>query len=133
MFNKNKTHMTTKQKYAVILGNLGNTCDRFLSSGYKDVPGRDELLDQAAAIDGVTGIELVATWDITRETAPHMKKMLDAIIDDKRQFLQSLAEIDPKRLIPSRRDFLAAIDVVSQADFSDRTLQVIAELKAKSP
>lgn len=68
--------MTTKQKYAVILGNLGNTCDRFLSSGYKEVPERDELLDQAASIEGVTGIELVATWDITRETASHMKKML---------------------------------------------------------
>ena len=68
--------MTTKQKYAVILGNLGNTCDRFLSSGYKEVPGRDELLDQAASIEGVCGIELVATWDITRETVSHMKKML---------------------------------------------------------
>ena len=29
--------MPTKQKDAVILGNLGNTCDRILSSGYKEV------------------------------------------------------------------------------------------------
>ena len=25
-----------KRKYSIILGNLGNTCDRFLSSGYKE-------------------------------------------------------------------------------------------------
>ena len=24
------------RKYSIILGNLGNTCDRFLSSGYKE-------------------------------------------------------------------------------------------------
>lgn len=69
--------MTTKQNYSVILGNLGNTCDRFLSSGYKEVADRDTLLDQAASIEGVTGIELVGTWDITRETASAMKKKLE--------------------------------------------------------
>ncbi|MCK5673911.1 MAG: hypothetical protein KAH95_11080 [Spirochaetales bacterium] len=42
--------------YSIILGNLGNTCDRFLSSGYKEV-----LLKQASEIDGVKGVELVST------------------------------------------------------------------------
>lgn len=51
-------------KYSVILGNLGNTCDRFLSSGYKDQPGKEEMIRQAAAIEGVQGIELVGGWDI---------------------------------------------------------------------
>ena len=51
-------------KYSVILGNLGNTCDRYLSSGYKDQPGKEEMIRQAAAIEGVQGIELVGGWDI---------------------------------------------------------------------
>ncbi len=54
-------------KYSIILGNLGNTCDRFLSSGYKDELPKETLLRQAAEIDGVTGVELVGTWDVTSE------------------------------------------------------------------
>ncbi len=52
-------------KYSVILGNLGNTCDRFLPTGYKTVPEKREMIRQAAAITGIAGIELVGTWDIT--------------------------------------------------------------------
>lgn len=59
-------------KYSVILGNLGNTNDRFLSTGYKDQLPKEEMIRQAAAIEGVTGIELVGTWDITRDNAKHM-------------------------------------------------------------
>ena len=54
-------------KYAIILGNLGNTNDRFLSSGYKDQPTKEEMIKRAAAIEGVEGVELVGTWDITAE------------------------------------------------------------------
>jgi xylose isomerase len=32
------------RKYSVILGNLGNTCDRFLSSGYKEPADSDAVL-----------------------------------------------------------------------------------------
>lgn len=64
------------RKYAVILGNLGNTCDRFLSSGYKEQPSKEEMVRQAASIPGITGIELVGTWDITRENASAMKALL---------------------------------------------------------
>jgi xylose isomerase len=60
----------------VILGNLGNTCDRFLSTGYKDQPPKEEMIRQAAAIPGVTGVELVGTWDITRENVDQMGSLL---------------------------------------------------------
>jgi len=63
--------------YSVILGNLGNTCDRFLSSGYKDVASKEELIRQASEIEGVRGIELVGTWDVTLDNAGEMKDMLD--------------------------------------------------------
>jgi len=63
-------------KYSVILGNLGNTCDRFLSSGYKDQPPKAEMYRQAAAIPGVTGVELVGTWDVTRENVEEVGGLL---------------------------------------------------------
>lgn len=66
----------SKRKYSVILGNLGNTCDRFLSSGYKDQPTKAEMLTKAAAIENVSGVELVGTWDITSENVKEMKSML---------------------------------------------------------
>ncbi len=63
-------------KFAVILGNLGNTCDRFLSSGYKDQPSKEQMLKRAAAIEGVEGIELVGTWDITADTVDEVGGLL---------------------------------------------------------
>ena len=63
-------------RYAVILGNLGNTNDRFLSSGYKEQPPKEEMIRRAAEIEGVTGIELVGTWDITRDNAAHIGSVL---------------------------------------------------------
>ena len=48
-----------EKKYAIILGNLGNTCDRFCSTGYKDNPDTVEMLNAAASIEGLTGVELV--------------------------------------------------------------------------
>lgn len=64
-------------RYSVILGNLGNTRDRFLASGYKDVPPTRELLRQAAEIEGVTGIELVGTWDVTVDTVDEVGSLLE--------------------------------------------------------
>ncbi|MEN8255241.1 MAG: sugar phosphate isomerase/epimerase family protein [Verrucomicrobiota bacterium] len=63
------------KKYSVILGNLGNTCDRFCHS-YKESPGTMQMLEQAVAIPHVEGIELVGTWDVSVETAGEMKKAL---------------------------------------------------------
>ena len=62
--------------YSVILGNLGNTCDRFLPTGYKDVRPKAEMIDQAAAIPGITGIELVGSWDITEDNLPEVRAKL---------------------------------------------------------
>ena len=65
-------------KYSVILGNLGNTNDRFLSTGYKDQPPKEEMIREAADIEGVSGIELVGTWDITPDNADQMASVLKA-------------------------------------------------------
>ena len=64
-----------KRNYAAILGNLGNTCDRFCS-GYKENPTTMEMLKQAAGIPGVSGIELVGTWDIRPDNVREMKQTL---------------------------------------------------------
>lgn len=63
------------RQYSVILGNLGNTRDRFCG-GYKDNPDTLTMLSQAAAIPHVEGIELVATWDIHPNNVAQMKKAL---------------------------------------------------------
>ena len=69
--------MTMQRDYSVILGNLGNTRDRFCP-GYKDNPDTMDMLKQAAAIPHVTGIELVGTWDIRPDNA---KEMQQALVD----------------------------------------------------
>lgn len=63
------------RKYAMILGNLGNTRDRFCSS-YKDNPSSADMLKQAAKIPYVSGIELVGTWDISPDNVNEMKQAL---------------------------------------------------------
>ncbi|OJU98409.1 MAG: xylose isomerase [Verrucomicrobia bacterium 61-8] len=68
-----------KNRYSVILGNLGNTCDRFLSSGYKEILPKPEMIRKAAAIPGIEGIELVGTWDITESNAREIKADLDGV------------------------------------------------------
>ncbi len=52
-------------KYSVILGNLGNTCDRFLASGYKQQLPKADMIKLAASIPGIQGLELVGGWDVT--------------------------------------------------------------------
>ena len=64
-------------KYSIILGNLGNTCDRFLSTGYKEQLSKEELIRQAGEIDGVEGVELVGTWDVTPENTDEIGELLD--------------------------------------------------------
>jgi len=63
-------------KYSIILGNLGNTCDRFLSTGYKEQPSKAVMIKQASEIPGVTGVELVGTWDITPKNADEIGELL---------------------------------------------------------
>lgn len=64
-----------KRKYSVILGNLGNTRDRFCS-GYKENPDTLTMLERAAKIPHVEGIELVGTWDIRPDNVGQMKQAL---------------------------------------------------------
>ncbi len=64
-----------ERKYAMILGNLGNTRDRFCS-GYKTNPSTTEMLQQAVHIPHVTGVELVGTWDIDEKNAQEMQRQL---------------------------------------------------------
>ncbi|PAW78324.1 MAG: hypothetical protein B9S32_07280 [Verrucomicrobia bacterium Tous-C9LFEB] len=68
--------MNSKNHYSVILGNLGNTCDRFLPTGYKEVSAKRELIRQAAAIPGIEGVELVGTWDITEKNCDEVRGWL---------------------------------------------------------
>ena len=68
--------MPTK-KFSVILGNLGNTCDRFLPTGYKEVPPKSELIRQAAGIVGISGVELVGKWDVTEKNIAAAQEWLD--------------------------------------------------------
>jgi len=65
-----------ENRYAIILGNLGNTCDRFCSGGYKDNPDTMTMLKAAASIDGVSGVELVGTWDIRPDNVDDMARAL---------------------------------------------------------
>lgn len=65
-----------KSRYSVILGNLGNTCDRFLPSGYKEKIPKEDMIWQAAKIPGIQGLELVGTWDITKDNVKVMKRLL---------------------------------------------------------
>ncbi len=63
-------------KYSIILGNLGNTCDRFCP-GYKSNPPSETMLDLAVKhIPQIQGIELVGTWDIHSGNVKDMKSRL---------------------------------------------------------
>ncbi len=63
-------------KYSMILGNLGNTCDRFCK-GYKSNPTSEEMLELAVKkIPLIKGIELVGNWDIRKDNVKDMKKRL---------------------------------------------------------
>ena len=70
--------------YSVILGNLGNTCDRFLSSGYKDQPSKEAMLKQASEIQGIKGVELVGSWDITESNVEEIGNLLDQQMKEPR-------------------------------------------------
>jgi len=66
---------TVLRRYAAILGNLRNTRDRFCG-GYKENPSTMEMLQRAASIPHVTGIELVGSWDIRPNNVKEMKMAL---------------------------------------------------------
>ena len=65
------------ERYAVILGNLGNTRDRFLSEGYKTDQRKEDLWRQVGEMPEVKGIELVGTWDIDGKNWKEVKRNLE--------------------------------------------------------
>ena len=65
-----------QHRYSVILGNLGNTCDRFLPTGYKEQTPKSEMIRLAGSIDGIKGLELVGGWDVTPENADELHRMM---------------------------------------------------------
>lgn len=67
---------TAANRYSVILGNLGNTRDRFMGCGYKTARPTSDLIAEAATIKGLTGLELVSSWDITTDNQKQIGKLL---------------------------------------------------------
>ena len=84
-----------QRKYSVILGNLGNTCDRFLPSGYKDQPVKEIMFKQAVSIPDVSGIELVGEWDITTKNVKEIKKWFQ---DNNKQCASIIPEQFSKKI-----------------------------------
>ncbi|MCL2034801.1 MAG: sugar phosphate isomerase/epimerase [Oscillospiraceae bacterium] len=64
-------------KYSVILGNVGNFSDRYMTCGYQKEYTLEELFDRVKSIKGVTGVELVGTWHITPDNAKRVKENLE--------------------------------------------------------
>jgi sugar phosphate isomerase/epimerase len=64
-----------QRRYAVILGNLGNTRDRYCGNYKQSIPALD-MLRAAVGIPHVSGIELVGTWDIRTDNARDVKRAL---------------------------------------------------------
>lgn len=99
--------MRKPNRYSVILGNLGNTCDRFLPTGYKDPIPKREMIHQAAQIPGIAGLELIGSWDVTEKNTGEIRDALTeenlacvSIIPDlfsqKRWGLGSLSASNPE-------------------------------------
>ncbi len=108
--------------YAVILGNLGNTCDRFLSTGYKYSVPTAEMIEQAAAITDVTGIELVGTWDISPDNFQEVKACLNT---NKLQCVSIIPDLFSQK--QWGRGSLAAKDTATRAAAMDY-LRSMAEI-----
>ena len=94
-----------ERKYSVILGNLGNTCDRFCG-GYKNNPNTMEMFKKAIKIPHVKGMELVGSWDILPDNVSEMKKafcdsgitcvsIIPDLFADKRFWKGSYCSIEP--------------------------------------
>lgn len=62
--------------YSVILANVGKCSDRYLSSGYSRDYSIDEMFERVASVKGVTGVELVSTWNITPNNLDQIKRNL---------------------------------------------------------
>jgi Sugar phosphate isomerases/epimerases len=62
--------------YSVILGNVGQCADRYMTGGYGRPFELEELFERVASIEGVTGVELIGTWHLTDKTVGRVKDLL---------------------------------------------------------
>lgn len=74
-------------QYSVILGNVGQCSDRYMTCGYGRPFEIPELFERVASIPGVTGVEYIGNWHLSDKT-------LAQIQDLKKQYgFQSVAII----------------------------------------
>lgn len=66
----------SRNRYSVILSNVGSCCDRYLSSGYSKSFALEELFDRVAGIEHVTGVELVGNWHINERNVEQIRENL---------------------------------------------------------
>ena len=55
-------------QYSVILGNVGQCSDRYMTCGYGRTYEIPELFERVASIEGVTGIEYIGNWHVSDAT-----------------------------------------------------------------
>jgi sugar phosphate isomerase/epimerase len=65
-----------KEKFAVILGNVGSCSDRYCSA-YGRSFSTGELFDRVASIEEIEGVELVGNWHIRKDNAEEVAKHLE--------------------------------------------------------
>lgn len=65
-----------KMNISVILGNVGSCCDRYCSGGYSRPFTVEEMFDRVRSVEGVSGVELVSNWHVSRENLPEVKQHL---------------------------------------------------------
>ncbi|MEG1887417.1 MAG: sugar phosphate isomerase/epimerase family protein [Oscillospiraceae bacterium] len=64
-------------KMSVILSNVGNCSDRYLTTGYSEGFTLGELFDRVASIDGVEGVELIGNSHIRKDNIEEIRGHLD--------------------------------------------------------
>lgn len=64
-----------KRNISVILGNVGACSDRYCPA-YDDPFTIEALFDRVASIEGVSGVEFVGTWHITKDNLPQIQQNL---------------------------------------------------------
>ena len=73
--------------YSVILGNVGQCSDRYMTDGYGRKFEIPELFERVASIEGVTGVEYIGNWHVSDKT-------INLLCEERRRYnLKSVAII----------------------------------------
>ena len=62
-------------QYSVILGNVGQCSDRYMTCGYGRPFELPELFERVASIPGVTGIEYIGNWHLSDKTVHQIAEL----------------------------------------------------------